>query len=91
MDGYIKFYDEAAKWLRIVLSVLAIPAFLYRLFKVIINKNDDPAKLIYLILNVVPIIGTVIWVIDLVWCIVGKPLPLCFGDLSSGGSSNEEK
>ena len=83
MSGYIDYYDQAPKWVRIVFSALGIPAFLYRLFKVIIEKAGDTSKLIYLILNVIPFIGTVIWVIDIVWCILDRKLPLCFADLSA--------
>ena len=80
MSDYIKFYDEAPLWLRIVLSALGVPAFLYRLFNVIIEKAADTSRLIYLILNVVPIIGTVIYVIDIVWCALGRLLPRGFAD-----------
>ena len=80
MSNYIKFYDGAARWLRIVLSVVCVPAFLYRLFKVIIDKAEDKSKLIYLILSVIPFIGTVIFVVDIVWCALCRELPLCFAD-----------
>ena len=52
MSGYIKWFDEAPRWLRIVCSIFGIFAFLYRLFKVIIDKAEDTAKLIYLIFSV---------------------------------------
>ena len=89
MSNYIKFYDEAALWLRVVLSVLSIPSFLYRLFKVIIEKAEDTSKLVYLILNVIPIIGTVIWVFDIIKCATKKPLPLCFADWSNDSAPSE--
>ncbi|MCR5348441.1 MAG: hypothetical protein K6E59_02385 [Bacilli bacterium] len=80
MSGFIKFYDEASLPLRIVLAVVAIPSFLYRLFKFIIAKGQGTPNLIYLICNVIPFIGTVIWVIDIVFCALKRPLPLCFAD-----------
>ncbi len=47
----------------------------------------------YTILNVVPIIGTVIVVIDIVWMALGRPVPVSFGDLSGGEETkpDEEK
>ena len=89
MNGYIKFYDEAPIWLRIILSIVCIPGFLYRLFKVIIDKAEDTSKLVYLILNVIPIIGTVIVIIDIVWCALKRALPLCFADWSNPTSLGE--
>ena len=80
MSGYIRFYDEAPMWLRIVLSVLWVPAFLYRLFQLIIDAMEEPMNLVYLILSVIPFIGTVILVIDIVWCALRRPLPLSFAD-----------
>ena len=89
MSNYIKFYDEAARWLRIVLSVLGIPGFLYRLFNVIIDKAADTSKLVYLILNVIPIIDMVIWVFDIVKCALKQPLPLCFADWAAVSTPSE--
>lgn len=83
MNSYIRFYDEAALWLRIVLSALGVPAFLYRLFKVIMEKAGDSNRLVYLILNVIPIIGAVIYVVDIIWCAMGRALPLSFDDWSN--------
>lgn len=83
MNSYIRFYDEAALWLRIVLSALGVPAFLYRLFKVIMEKAGDSSRLVYLILNVIPIIGAVIYVVDIIWCAMGRALPLSFDDWSN--------
>ena len=83
MNDYIQFYDDAPLWLRIVLSVLWVPAFLYRLFNVIMEKAQDSAALVYLILNALPIIGTIILVFDIVKCALGKPLPRTFADWSN--------
>ena len=90
MSGYIKFYDEAARWLRVVLSALGITATLYRLFTVIIDKAADKMKLVYLILGVIPFIGTVIWVLDIVWCARNRPLPTCFADITGGEMKKED-
>jgi len=92
MSGYIKFYDEAELWLRVVLSALGVPAFLYRLFKVIIDKAHNVENLIFLILNVIPIVGTIIWVFDIVRCAMSKPLPCNFaGWWSNGEAATETK
>ena len=83
MTAYCKFYDEADMWIRIVLSVLWVPAFLYRLFKAILDKWQDLSRLIYLILNVLPIVGTAVVVLDIVWCALRRNLPTCLADLLS--------
>ena len=87
MNDYIKFYDESPRWLRVVLSALGVPAFLYRLFGVILDKAKDTSKLVYLILNVVPIIGAIIYVIDIVWCALGRKLPVCLADWTGASAS----
>ena len=91
MAGYIKWYDEAPKWLRIVVSVFGIFAFLYRLFKVIIDKAEDTSKLIYVIFNVIPIIGTVIVVFDIVKCAMGKALPTNFSEMADFSDESKKE
>lgn len=81
MSDYIKFYDGAERWLRIVLSVFFVPAFLYRLFKVIISKAEDPSQIVYLVLSVLPIIGTIVLVLDIVWCALNRSLPTNLSDV----------
>ena len=80
MNDFIQFYDDAPLWLRIVLSIVWVPGFLYRLFKVIMEKAEDTAALVYLILNALPIIGTIILIFDIVKCALSKPLPRTFAD-----------
>ena len=90
MSEYIRFYDEAPMWLRIVMSALWIPAFLYRLFQLILDHADEPMNLVYLILSVIPFIGTVIFVIDIVWCALRRPLPLSFADWFGDGFDEKD-
>ena len=58
---------------------MALIYFLYRLFNVIEEKAQNKDHLIYLILNVVPFVAIVVWVLDLVAAIKGAPVPLAFG------------
>ena len=79
MEGYKKWVDGLGKGLRIVFAIfVALIYFLYRLFNVIEEKAQDKSHLIYLILNVVPFVAIVVWVLDLVAAIKGAPVPLAF-------------
>ena len=91
MSNYIKFYDETNIVLRIILSALGVPAFLYRLFKVIIDKASKSEDLVFLILNVIPIIGTVIYVFDIVFCALKRPLPVNFASWTADYSKKAEE
>ena len=90
MENYCKWWDELGKVAKVVLSIFGIFLFLYRLFKVIMEKAENTDRLVYLILNVVPIIGTVIIVIDIVWMAMDRPVALCFADWSNPGAPKED-
>ncbi len=80
MEGYKKWVDGLGKGLRILFAIfVSIIYFLYRLFNLIEEKAQNKDHLIYLILNVVPIVSFVVWVLDLVAAIKGAPVPLEFG------------
>ena len=81
MSDYIKWLDDAPRWLRVVCSVFWVFNFLYRLFKVIIDKAEDTAKLVYLILNVVPFIGQVIAIFDIVKTAMDRFIPTDFSEM----------
>ena len=80
MEGYIKWFDGLSKGLRILFSILGIFCFLYRLFFYIGEKNKESKHLVYLILNVVPIVCIVVFVLDIVAACTGKPVPVQFGE-----------
>ena len=80
MECYKKWVDGLGKGLRILFAIfVSIIYFLYRLFNVIEEKAQNKDHLIYLILNVVPIVSFVVWVLDLIAAIKGAPVPLEFG------------
>ena len=80
MEGYKKWVDGLGKGLRIVFAIfVSLIYFLYRLFNVIEEKAQNKDHLIYLILNVVPFVAIVVWVLDLVAAVKGAPVPLAFG------------
>lgn len=80
MEGYKKWVDGLGKGLRILFAIfVSIIYFLYRLFNLIEEKAQNKDHLIYLILNVVPIVSFVVWVLDLIAAIKGAPVPLEFG------------
>ena len=81
MSGYIKWFDDAPRWVRVVCSLFGIFLFLYRLFKVIIDKAEDTSKLVYVILNVVPVIGWIIIVFDIVKCAMDRFIPTNFSEM----------
>ena len=80
MEGYKKWVDGLGKGLRIVFAIfVSLIYFLYRLFNLIEEKAQNKDHLIYLILNVVPFVAIVVWVLDLVAAVKGAPVPLAFG------------
>ena len=80
MEGYKKWVDGLGKGLKIVFAIFVpIIYFLYRLFVVIEEKAQNKDHLIYLILNVVPIVCVVVWVLDIVSACKGEQVPLAFG------------
>ena len=81
MSGYIKWLDESPRWLRVVLSIFWIFNFLYRLFKVIIDKAEDTSKLVYVILNVVPFVGYIIGIFDIVKTAMDRNIPTNFSEM----------
>ncbi len=91
MANYCKWWDELGKVVKVILSIFGIFCFLYRLFKVIQEKAENTDRLLYLILNVIPIIGTVIVIVDIVWAALDKPMPLCFSDWSGNKAPEQPK
>ena len=89
MKQYREWFDGLNKVVKIIFSVLGIFLFLYRLFLVIEEKAKNTERLVYLILNVVPIVGFVIMVLDIVAAAMDKPVPLSFGD-AFGSDSQED-
>ena len=79
MEGYIKWFDGLSKVLRIVLSIFGIFCFLYRLFAYIRAEQKESKNLVYLILNIVPLVSIVVFVLDIVAAVKEQPVPLAFG------------
>ena len=87
MEAYKKWVDGLGKVLRIVFAIVVpIIYFLYRLFTVIEEKAKDKVHLMYLILNVVPFVAIMVYVIDIIAAVKGKPVPLSLGE-----ATDEEK
>ncbi len=88
MSGYIRWFDEAKRWVKIVLSIFGIFAFLYRLFKLIISKCENKKELVYLILMVIPLVNFIIVIADIVFSVKGRNFVLSFDEW---GEKKEEK
>ena len=58
---------------------MALIYFLYRLFNLIEEKAQNKDHLIYLILNVVPLVCIVVYILDIVAAVKGEPVPVAFG------------
>ena len=79
MEGYKKWVDGLSKGLKIVFAIFVpVLYFLYRLFNLIEEKAKNNDHLVYLILNVVPIVCIVVYVLDIVAAIKEQPVPLQF-------------
>lgn len=82
MNEYISWYNKLDKVVKVIFAFLGIFCLLYRLFYVIREKGTDTSRLIYLVLNFVPIISTIIWLIDIVYAFKND-VPLSFGQIAN--------
>ena len=78
MDKYIKWYNGLGDVIKVIFAIFGIFCLLYRLFAVIKEKAKDANRLAYLILNFIPVVNVVIWVIDIIMATKGQ-VPLSFG------------
>ena len=77
MEGYKKWVDGLGKGLRVVFAIFVpVIYFVYRLFAVIEEKAKVKDHLVYLILNVVPIVVIIVYILDIVAAVKGEPVPL---------------
>lgn len=76
MSDILNFYRELPRWARILLAIFAggIVHGLYRIFTFVGSKNTS--TLVWGILCFVPVVGTVLWVADLVSVIMHDKLTL---------------
>jgi len=87
MKAYRDWFDGLAKIVKIILSIFGIFSLLYRLFIVIEEKAKNTDHLIYLILCIVPIIGFVIVIFDIIAAATEKPVPLDFAMMTGKGEA----
>ena len=77
MEGYKKWVDGLGKGLRVVFAIFVpVIYFVYRLFAVIEEKAKVKDHLVYLILNVIPIVVIIVYILDIVAAVKGEPVPL---------------
>ena len=79
MDSFKKWVDDLGKGLRILFAIL-VPElyFVYRLFVLIQDKAKNKDRLTYFILNVIPIVFLVVYVLDIIAAFKGEPVTLEF-------------
>ena len=82
MEKYIEWYRRQEIAMKVILAIFWVPAFLYRLFSLILNKDQIPnGQIIYFILTLIPGIGVIFVIIDIVYACKGViPLSLDFGE-----------
>ena len=90
MDSYIKWYNSLDKVVKIIFSIFFWFCFLYRLFILIEDKAKDTGRLVFFIINCIPGVSFIIWVIDIAYAVTKQSVPLSFDDLS-GEEKKEEK
>lgn len=79
MDKFIKWVDDLGKGLRILFAILVPALYLvYRLFVLIKDKAENKDRLIYFILNVIPVVFLVVYVLDIIAAFKGEPVTLEF-------------
>lgn len=76
MEKYIEWYNEQKIWVKVVLAIFWFPAFFYRLFKLILIHEKIPtAQLAYFILTIIPAVGFIFVIIDVIYAFKGA-IPL---------------
>lgn len=90
MDSYIKWYDSLDKVVKIIFSVFFWFCFLYRLFILIEDKAKDTGRLVFFIINCIPGVSFIVWVIDIAYAITKERVPLSFDDLNDSEKKEDD-
>ena len=90
MDFYIKWYDSLDKVVKIIFSVFFWFCFLYRLFILIEDKAKDTGRLVFFIINCIPGVSFIVWVIDIAYAITKEKVPLSFDDLNDSEKKEDD-
>ena len=91
MEGYKKWVDGLGKGLRVVFAIFVpVIYFVYRLFAVIEEKAKVKDHLIYLFLNVIPIVVIIVYILDIVAAVKGEPVPLALKKKDKKEETKEE-
>jgi hypothetical protein len=90
MDSYIKWYDSLDKVVKIIFSVFFWFCFLYRLFILIEDKAKDTGRLVFFIINCIPGVSFIVWVIDIAYAITKEKVPLSFDDLNDSEKKEDD-
>ncbi|MBR4811580.1 MAG: hypothetical protein IKZ68_00515 [Bacilli bacterium] len=90
MDSYIKWYDSLDKVVKIIFSIFFWFCFLYRLFILIEDKAKDTGRLVFFIINCIPGISFIVWVIDIAFAITKEKVPLSFDDLNDSEKKEDD-
>ena len=91
MEDYKKWVDGLGKGLRVVFAIFVpVIYFVYRLFAVIEEKAKVKDHLVYLILNVIPIVVIIVYILDIVAAVKGEPVPLALKKKDKKEEAKEE-
>ena len=90
MDSYIKWYDSLDKVVKIIFSVFFWFCFLYRLFILIEDKAKNTGRLVFFIINCIPGVSFIVWVIDIAYAITKERVPLSFDDLNDSEKKEDD-
>jgi len=90
MNSYIKWYDSLDKIVKIIFSIFFWFTFIYRLMVLIEDKAANTGRLIFFILNCIPGVSFIIFVLDIVFAATRGTVPLSFDDLSSDESKKDD-
>ena len=90
MNSYIKWYDSLDKIVKIIFSIFFWFTFIYRLMVLIEDKAANTGRLIFFILNCIPGVSFIIFVIDIVFAATRNSVPLSFDDLTSEPKKDDD-
>ena len=90
MKDWIKFCNESTRVVRVIMAALYVPTLLVRIFTCVLNKWNHSGYILTFVLQLIPIIGQVIYIIDIVYAVMGKPFMLSIFDLNKDDNKKSE-
>ena len=73
------------------MAALFVPVLLVRIFTNCLEKWNNNHHILTFVLNLIPIVGQIIYIIDIVYACIDRPFMLDIFDLNNTSAKKEEK